>query len=119
MILTVADAGLAQLLASKVLLTKMWPSGSHEVLVIMQVLRISPRLADALTFGLLALMTPLGGSRPAGELVVAYKTVVVMAVARRPNGELVVGPQTRSVEVGWLDVADVAVGGQSGVRMTG
>jgi hypothetical protein len=119
MILTAADAGLAQLLASKVLLAKMWPAASHEVLVLVQVLRISPTLADALTFGLLALMTPLGSSRPPGELVVAYKTAVVMAVARRPDGELVVVPHTRAMEVAWLDVADVAVGGQSGVRMTG
>ena len=119
MTLTVPDAGLAELMASPVLLAQMWPGASHEVIMLIQVLRMSvPSLTEALALGLISLLTPPAG-RPTAVISLAYKSAVLSAVARKKAGARVTSPHARPGEVCRLEVTDLAVGGQSGLRMAG
>jgi len=118
-ILTVPDAGLAELLASPVLLAQMWPGAGDEVKVLIQVLRMSvPSLAATLAVGLLTLLTPPAG-KPTSEISLAYNSAVVRAIAQSDNGHRVTAPLSRPSEVWRLEIVDLAVGGRSGLRLAG
>ena len=116
MILTIPDASLAELIASPVLLAQMWPGASHEVMLLVHLLRMSgSSLADALAIGLVQLLTP--AATPLPPIGLAFERAILSAIARREDGERVAHPHSRAAEVTWLEVTDVAVSGRSGLRM--
>ena len=119
MLVTVPNADLAELMASSVLLSRMWPSACQEVAMLIHVLRISdPSLADALHVGLVSVMTPPSG-RPSAEVLLAHKSAVLSAVARHEAGGRITAPHNRPNEIRWLEVTDLAVAGYSALRGTG
>jgi hypothetical protein len=113
MILTVPDTGLEGLLASTVLLTQLWPGVVEEVKVLIQVLLAArPSLAEALSVGLVRMLTPVGGA-PAPQVFLAYQSVVLSAFAADKDGDPVAEPYLRPGDVWRLAVADIVVGGRS------
>ena len=118
-ILTIPESGLAELIASPVLLAQMWPGASNEIMLLVHLLRMSgPSLAEVLAVGLIQLLTPPAlVSLPQVGLV--WQGAILSAVARREDGERVAEPHTRTSEVRWLEVTDVAVAGRSGLRVAG
>jgi hypothetical protein len=118
-LVTVPNADLADLMASSVLLSRMWPSACQEVVMLIHVLRISdPSLADALTTGLVSVMTP-PLSKSSAEISLTHKSAVLSAVARREAGGRITAPHNRPSEIRWLEVTDLAVAGHSALRRTG
>jgi hypothetical protein len=116
-ILVIADAGLDQLIASPVLLAQMWPGACDEVKMLLQVLRMSfPSLAHALAVGLI---TVLGAAEDSPRIALGYGAAVLSAVARGEAGDPVAAPHLRSGSVLRLEVTDLSVGGQSGLRLAG
>jgi len=112
MILTVPDAGLEGILASTVLLTQLWPGAIEEVKVLIQVLLTAgPSLAEALSVGLVRILTPAGGAS-ASQVFLAYESAVLSALAADKTGDPVAEPHLRLADVWQLSVADVAVGGR-------
>jgi hypothetical protein len=119
MLVTVPDADLSQLLASPALLAQTWPSASQEVMMLVHVLRISvPSLAEALTVGLLKLVTPPTG-RASADVGLAYKRAVLNGVARRGDGARVMSPHARPSEVTCIDVRGLVVAGRASFGMAG
>jgi len=118
-LLMIPDAGLAELIASPVLIAQVWPGAVNDVMLLVHVLRMSgPSLAEVLALGLLTLLTPpVTGQVPPVEL--AYDMAVLRAVARSEDGKRVTEPHLRMADVFWLEVADIAVSGRSGLRMAG
>jgi hypothetical protein len=118
-LLTIPDQGLAELIASPSLLAQMWPGAVQDVMVLFHLLRMSrPSVAEALAIGLIQLLTP-PAAVPMASLGLAYSRVILSAVARREDGELVAEPHARVSEIVWLEVTDVAVSGRSGIRLAG
>ena len=118
-LVTVPNADLAEIMASSVLLSRMWPSACQEVGMLIHVLRISdPSLADALTTGLISVVTPPSG-KPSAEISLAHKSAVLSAIARREAGGRVTAPHNRPSQIRWLEVIDLAVAGHSAMRGTG
>ncbi len=116
--MTIPDDGLAELLSSPALLAQMWPGASSEVMMLIHLLRMSgSSLAEVLAIGLVQLLTPPSTVMPLSLVGLALKTAVLSAVALQEDGERVAEPHLRTVEVRWLEVTDVAVGGRSGLRM--
>jgi hypothetical protein len=118
-ILLIPHAGLAQMVASPVLLAQAWPAACGEVMMLIHVLRMSvPSLADALAVGLVTMLTPPGGA-PSPLVSLAYQTAVLTAVAGGQSGDLIDTPHLRANEVRRLEVTDLVVGGRSGLRLAG
>jgi len=118
-LLTIPDAGLAELLASPALLAQMWPGATDEVMLLVHILRMSgPSLAGVLAVGLVQLLTP-PGTNPFSQIGLTWMSTVLSAVARREDGERVAEPHARTTEVRWLEVTDVAVAGRSVLRVPG
>jgi hypothetical protein len=116
-LLTIPDPGLAQLIASPMLLAQLWPGASHEVMLLVHLLRMSgASLAEVLVVGLVQLLTP-PATTPLPPVGLAWKSVVLSAIARREDGEPVAEPHARTADITWLEVTDVAVSGRSGLRM--
>jgi hypothetical protein len=117
--LIIPHAGLAQMIASPVLLAQAWPAACGEVMMLIHVLRMSvPSLADALAVGLVSMLTPASGA-PSPLVSLAYRTAVLTAVAVSQSGDLVDTPHLRAHEVRLLEVTDLVVGGRSGLRLAG
>jgi len=118
-ILVVPHAGLEELLASSVLLVQIWPGAVEDVMMFIQVLRMScPSLADVLSVGLISVLTPAGGE-PSPQISLAYRSAVLSAAAADQAGEPVAAPHLRPADVRRLEIADIAVGGRSALRLAG
>ena len=118
-LLTIPDAGLAELVASPALIAQMWPGTANEVMLLVHLLRMCrPSLADVLAIGLIQLLTPSASMTPP-PIGLAYSRVILSAIARREDGQRVAQPHERITEITWLEVTDVAVSGRSGLRMAG
>lgn len=118
-ILVIPDPGLAQLAASPALLAQLWPGACGEVMFLLQVLRLSfPSLADALTVGLISVLTPPTETLTA-QIFLTYKTVVLSAVARSQGGDRVTAPHLRPADIWRLEITDLSVDGRSGLRLAG
>ena len=118
-ILIIQDAGLAELVASPVLLAQVWPGAFDEVMMLIQVLRMSvPSLAEALAVGLVSMLTPAIGT-PSPRISLAYRSAVLSAAAASEAGDRIAAPHLRPAEVWRLEVTDLVVGGQSGLRLAG
>jgi hypothetical protein len=112
MILTVPDAGLEGILASTLLLAQLWPGAVEEVQVFFQVLLVAgPSLAEALSVGLVRMLTPTSGA-PASQVFLAYQSVALSAFAADQTGKPVTEPHLRPADVWQLTVTDVVVGGR-------
>lgn len=119
MILVIPDAGLAQIIASPTLLAQIWPGAADEVMMFIQVLRMSvPSLADALTVGLISILSPPAGTISA-QIFLAYGRAVLSAMAVSETGEWLAAPHLQTAEVVGLDITDLSVGGRSGLRLAG
>lgn len=119
MILVVPDSGLQQLIASAALMAQTWPGAWQEVLLFIQVLRMSvPSLAEALKVGLISVLTWSADST-SPRIDLGYGTAVLTAIAGSEAGEHVVAPHLRPAEVRRLEITDLAVGGLSGLRLAG
>jgi hypothetical protein len=120
MILVVSDAALAELLASSVLLAQLWPgAAAQEVKLLMHILRVSvPSLAEALAVGLVKLDASSTHSDGA-EVLLAFKTAVLRAIALDREGRLIGAPHGRLADVIQLDIVDLSVAGCSALRMAG
>lgn len=117
-ILVIQDAGLAELVASPVLLAQVWPGAFDEVMMLIQVLRMAvPSLAEALAVGLVSMLAPAG--TPSPRISLAYRNAVLSAVAGSEAGDRIAVPHLRPAEVWRLEVTDLVVGGQSGLRLAG
>jgi hypothetical protein len=117
-ILVIPDAGLEQLIASPVLLAQMWPGACDEVKLLVQVLRMSfPSLAQVLAVGLITILGPWAEDSP--RITFGYGTAALSAVAFGEAGNLVAGPHLRPGTVLRLEITDLSVGGQSGLRLAG
>ena len=118
-ILVIQDARLAELVASPLLLAQVWPGAFDEVMMLLQVLRMSvPSLAEALAVGLISMATPAVGT-PSPLILLAYRSAVLRAVAGSKAGERIAAPCARPAEVRRLQVTDLVVAGQSGLRLAG
>jgi hypothetical protein len=118
-ILTFPDVGLAELIASPALLAQMWPGASHEVMMLVHMLRMSGQsLAEVLAIGLVQLLTP-AVTTTSPQVGLAWERATLSGVARREDGERVAEPHARPAEVRWLEVTDVAAAGRSAFRMAG
>jgi hypothetical protein len=118
MLVTVPDSGLGELLASRVLMERLWQGTTEEVQTLVQVLRIAePSLQDVLDVGLVRLTTTAG--KPSGSSGLSYERAVVTGVARRGDGRRVPDAARRAREVTWLEVRDVAAGGRSALGRAG
>lgn len=118
-ILTIPDAGLAEVIASPVLLAQMWPGARHEVMMLLHMLRMSGQsLAEILAIGLVQLLTP-AVTTTLSQVGLAWERATVSGVARGEDGERVAEPHARPAEVRWLEVTDVAAAGRSALRMAG
>lgn len=112
MILTVADAGLEGILASREHLIQLWPGVVDDITILIHVLRITPvSLAEALALGLITLLAPTPPATT--EVALANNEAVLHALARREDGVLIRSPHTRTAEVAWLEVVDLTVAGRS------
>ena len=91
-ILVIPDAGLAQLVASSALLAATWPGACEEIMLLIQVLRMSvPSLAEALALGVINALAP--ATEASTTLIsLVHRTVVLTAVARDEAGDQVSGP---------------------------
>jgi hypothetical protein len=117
--LVVRDAGLEQLLTSAALLAQAWPGAWEEVMLFIQVLRMSvPSLAEALTLGLIT-MEPPPAEPTSARIALECGTAVLTAVACGETGVPVDAPHLRPAEIRWLDITDLSVGGLSGLRLAG
>lgn len=117
--MTIPDASLASLMASPALLAQMWPSGSHEVMMLVHLLRMAgPSLAEVLALGLVRLLMPPAAAT-SSQIWLAHKVALVSANARTGTGDQIAAPHTRPADVVWLEMTDVAVAGRSGLRMAG
>jgi hypothetical protein len=106
-------------MTSRALLTQMWPAACGEVMLLVQVLRMSsPSLADALSIGLLSVLAPPAGPSSA-QVSLGYRSAVIVAMAATSAGITVTGPHLRASEVSRLEVTDVAAAGRSGLRLAG
>lgn len=87
--------------------------------MLIQVLRKSvPSLGEALALGLITILAPIAGMI-SSQIALSYRTVILRADAVDGNGENVMAPHLRLAEVQRLVVTDLAVGGQSGLRLAG
>jgi hypothetical protein len=120
MLVTVPDPELCTLLASDALLRRTWPDRQEDVMMLLQVLRLAePSLREALTVGLVAVLTPAGDTSSA-SIGLTHRRALVSAVARNEKTrERVPSPHTRPQEVTMLEVQDVAVEGRSSRRQIG
>jgi hypothetical protein len=117
-ILVIPNAGLDQLIASPVLLAQMWPGACDEVKMLIQVLRMSfPSLAQVLAVGLITILGPWAEDSP--RIALGYGNAVLSAVAFSEADDLVAAPHLQPGSVLRLEVADLSVGGQSGLRLAG
>src|SRR5262245_18117129 len=80
MVLTVADATLAHLLASQVLLAQVWPGAYGDVMALIQALRFAPTLIVVLAAGLIEMLIPPPGE-PSAVIALAYRSAVLTALA--------------------------------------
>ena len=88
MILVIPDPGLAQLIASPVLLAQMWPGACDEVMMLIHVLRMSvPSLAEALGLGLISVPAPPAQAAGSAQIGLAYERAVLSAVAGSEAGD--------------------------------
>ena len=118
-ILVIPDPGLAQLAASPVLLAQLWPGAWEEVMFLLQMLRLSvPSLAEALTVGLISVLIPPAETLSA-QIFLAYRTVVLSAVAHSQAGDRVTTPHLRPADIWRLEITDLSAGGRSGLRLAG
>lgn len=118
-ILVVRDAGLEQLLTSAALLAQAWPGAWEEVMLFIQVLRMSvPSLAEALNMGLITVQPPPTESASA-RIALECGATVLAAVAYGETGAPVDVPHLQPAEVRRLDITDLSVGGFSGLRLAG
>jgi hypothetical protein len=118
-ILVVRDAGLEQLLTSAALVAQAWPGAWEEVMLFIQVLRMSvPSLAEALAVGLITVQLPPVESASA-RIALECGASVLTAVACGETGVPVEAPHLRPAQVWRLDITDLAVGGLSGLRLAG
>jgi hypothetical protein len=118
-ILTIPDTALAELVACPVLLAQMWPGACDEVRILVQVLRLSvPSLAEVLAFGLVSMLTP-PRAIPSAQISLVHSSAVLVALAQNEAGECVIAPHLRPADVWRLEITDLAVGGQSGLRLAG
>ncbi len=119
MILVVPDSGLQQLAASAMLMAQAWPGAWEEVMLFLQVLRMSvPSLADVLKIGLISVLTTPADETSA-QISLGYRTAVLTAIAGGKDGGRVPAPHLRPTEVWRLQVTDLTVGGLSGLRLAG
>lgn len=119
MILVVPHAGLAQLVASPVLLAQMWPAACEEVMMLIHMLRMSfPSLAEVLAMGLIAVLAPAAGM-VSSQFSLAYRTAVLTAEATGENGEHVAAPHLWPAHVRRLVVTDLSAGGRSALKLAG
>jgi len=118
-ILVVPDAGLRQLIASAAFLAQAWPGAWEEVMLFIQVLRMSvPSLAEALKAGLISVLAP-SADAASPRISLGYGPAVLSAIAGGENGYQVAAPHLRPAEVRRLDITDLTVGGLSGLRLAG
>jgi hypothetical protein len=118
-ILVVPDSGLQQLIASAMLMAQAWPGAWEEVMLFIQVLRMSvPSLAEVLKIGLITVLTTPADETTA-QISLGYGTAVLTAIAGGKNGDRVPAPHLRPVEVWRLEITDLTVDGLSGLRLAG
>jgi hypothetical protein len=118
-LVTVPDAALEALMASPVILRRVWPSGYEEAMMLIHVLRVAtPSLADALVLGLITMLSP-ASRQVTAEVTLAFRAAALTAVARGTGGKRIIAPHTRAEEVVRLDVTDLVVAGRSCLGMTG
>jgi len=86
---------------------------------LLQMLRLSfPSLAEALTVGLITVLTPPAETLSA-QIFLAYKTVVLSTVARSQAGDRVTTPHLRPADIWRLEITDLSADGRSGLRLAG
>jgi hypothetical protein len=118
-ILVVPDTGLQQLIASAMLMAQAWPGAWEEVMLFLQVLRMSvPSLAEALKIGLISVLAA-SADETCAQISLGYSTAVLTAIAGGKDGDPVPAPQLRPAEVCRLEITDLTVGGLSGLRLAG
>jgi hypothetical protein len=117
--LVVRDAGLEQLIASAALLAQAWPGAWEEVMLFIQILRMSvPSLGEVLTMGLIT-MQPPPAEPVSPQVTLGYGAAVLTAVACGETGIPVDAPHLRPADIRRLDITDLAVGGLSGLKLAG
>ena len=119
MILVVPDAGLQQLVASAMLMAQAWPAAWEEVMLFLQVLRMSvPSLAEVLKIGLISVLAAPADETSA-QISLGYGAAVLTAMAGGDDCDRVPAPHLRPAEVRRLEITDLTVGGLSGLRLAG
>jgi hypothetical protein len=112
-LLTVTDAALEAVMASPALIERTFPGVHQEVMMLIHLLRVSsPSLVDVFAWGLIGILTP-ASQKPGAAIALAYRQVVLSAIARNKDGVRVVSPHDRPAEVTRLDVVDLAADGRS------
>jgi hypothetical protein len=118
-ILVVPDSGLQQLIASAMLMSQAWPGAWEEVILFLQVLRMSvPSLVEVLKIGLISVLTT-SADEISPQISLGYGTAVLTAMAGGKDGSHVAAPHLRPAEVWRLEITDLTVGGLSGLRLAG
>jgi hypothetical protein len=118
-ILIVPDLRLQQLVTSALLLAQAWPGAWEEVMLLIQVLRMSaPSLAEALKVGLISVLAPAPDLTSA-QISLGYGSTILSALAGSETDERVAAPHLRIAEVYRLDITDLTVGGNSALRLAG
>lgn len=115
-ILTVADAALAHLLASPVLLAQAWPGAYGDAMALIQALRCAPTLIVVLAAGLVEMLIPPTGE-PSAVITLAHRSAVLTAVAGDRDGAAITEPHLRPESVRRLAITEMSVGGRSGLRL--
>jgi hypothetical protein len=118
MMLIVPDAGLAALLLVQGQMEVVWPGASREVMTLIAVLMCNASLADALAVGLVTTMMPTS-TKPTDRLSLVNGSAVLTGKARNALGRRLLDPWEQPQEVARIVVADVVVGGLSGLRAAG
>ena len=107
--MSVVDPSLGEVLASQALLVRAWPLAASDVIMLLQLLRLSvPSLAETLAMGLVVLIPA------SGHLIeVRYGRAALIGVGRRNDESVVHAPLESPHEVTRLDVRDVRVANRS------
>jgi hypothetical protein len=116
--LTVPNAELDALLASRLALSNVWSTVWEEVKAFLQFLRKSASLAHVLAMGMVELVSPITEACP-GQVVLVDGPIALNGIAGDEAGVTVLVPYVETASVRQLVVTDLTVGGRSALRMAG